>query len=83
MIGRYLSILGALAAIAIPAGGLSGQVIRGPTEHTVCPTPFRPISGWTFHGGYAWAVTYHTFPFERRCGWCGHATGPVARRTGA
>lgn len=64
MIGRYLSFVAALTAIAIPAAGLRGQVIRGPTEHTVCPTPFRPISGLTFHGGYAWAVTYHTFPYQ-------------------
>lgn len=64
MIGRYLYVPAALATLAITVGSLSGQAIRGPTEHTTCPTPFRPISGLTFHGGYAWAVTYHTFPYQ-------------------
>lgn len=68
MIGRYLYILAALAAIAIPASGLRGQVIRGHTEHTVCSTPFRPVSGLTFHGGYAWAVptTHSHFKWDSR-----------------
>lgn len=64
MICRCLSILAIVAAIVTPARDLQSQVIRGRTEHTVCPTPFRPISGLTFHGGYVWAVTYHTFPYQ-------------------
>jgi hypothetical protein len=54
----------ALAALATPLCSLASQAIRGRTEHTVCPSPFRPISGLTFHEGKAWSVTYHTFPYQ-------------------
>ena len=64
MIGRYLSIVAVLGAIVLPSGGLRGQPIRGPTEHTTCSSPVRPNSGWTYHGGYRWAVTWYTFPFQ-------------------
>lgn len=64
MTSRSLPVVASLTALVISTGGLEGQVIRGPTEHTTCPTPFRPFAGLTFHGGYAWAVTYHTFPYQ-------------------
>lgn len=64
MIWRGVSTLAALAALTLSAGGVSGQLIRGHTEHTTCPTPLRPTSGLTFHGGYRWAITYHTFPYQ-------------------
>jgi hypothetical protein len=60
----HVFIIAILAALSLPAAPLGSQVIRGPTDHTTCPTPFRPIAGLTFHAGKAWNVTYHTFPYQ-------------------
>lgn len=64
MMRPHVFMLASLAALSLPAGGLGSQVIRGHTDHTMCPTPFRPIAGLTFHAGEAWDVTYHTFPYQ-------------------
>jgi hypothetical protein len=32
------------------------------SDPTVCSTPFRPISGYTFHAGGQWAVTWNAPP---------------------
>jgi hypothetical protein len=64
MIRRCFTIVAAWAALMSSADHLVAQVIRGHTEYTVCPTPFRPISGITSHAGKLWYVTYHTFPYQ-------------------
>jgi hypothetical protein len=69
MIVRRISVLAALVGLAVPGRQLGAQAIQGPTELTICTTPFTPASVFTFHGGYAWYVTYYTFPFQ-----FGHAT---------
>jgi hypothetical protein len=55
-----LMALGAALA-AVPA---EGQGVYIGSEPTVCPSPFRPISGLTFHEGEAWRVTWTTGPFQ-------------------
>lgn len=63
MIRRSVAILVIFGALAIPSA-VGSQAIPGKTEHTTCPREIRPASFWTFHGGYAWDVTYHTFPYQ-------------------
>lgn len=60
---RCVALIAALGVLAVP-GVAKGQATPGPTQHTTCPTPFKPGAGVTFHGGYAWNVTYHTFPYQ-------------------
>lgn len=37
-----------------------GQRVFLYSEPTICSTPFRPISGYTFHAGGQWSVTWNT-----------------------
>jgi hypothetical protein len=48
-----------LLGVASPA--LSQRTLVG-SEPTVCPPAFTPISGLTFHAGYAWSVMWTTSP---------------------
>jgi hypothetical protein len=64
VIARHVAVVSTIAALTLPAARVVGQAVPGPTEHTTCPTPVRPATGLTFHGGYAWNVTYHTFPYQ-------------------
>jgi hypothetical protein len=43
--------------------GLQAQLIEGHTEPTTCSRDFRPPT-LTFHEGYAWNVTFYTFPYQ-------------------
>lgn len=58
---KFLNLVGALLLAPI---GVQAQLIEGPTELTTCSTPFQPVSGLTFHEGYAWSVTFHALPHQ-------------------
>jgi hypothetical protein len=64
MTARGMAVLAALAGLVLPTRDAAAQARQGPTELTTCSTPFRPPGGLTFHGGYAWNVTFHTFPYQ-------------------
>jgi hypothetical protein len=64
MIRRCMPTLAAIAALVLSAYDVAAQATQGPTDLTTCSTPFRPPAGLTFHGGHAWNVVYHTFPFQ-------------------
>lgn len=59
-IGKAFVLVFGMAAVF--ASGLSAQPTLRHIEATVCPSPYRPFSGLTFHEGETFEVTYYTYP---------------------
>jgi hypothetical protein len=58
---RGAAVVLGLLAVAAPT---SAQGVYIGSEPTMCPSPFRPFSGLTFHEDEAWRVTWSTSPYQ-------------------
>lgn len=55
------ALVGALfGVVALVGGPAEAQFLH--SDPTVCSTPFKPVSGITFHAGSQWALTWHAPP---------------------
>jgi len=55
---RRVLLSAVFGVLALMCASVEAQVILY-SEPTVCATPFKPISGITFHAGAQWDVTWH------------------------